>query len=238
MRESGLARRRCGQPALPCALKTTQFVLPLQRGSDGIDAGEESFPGSRVDVESRRQPVGGEGLGGEIDGDHCIRVDGDRLQALHYRLGQLNRQQADVHRVVAENVGKRGGDHGLEPPVLDGPHRVLPGGATPEVVPDDQDLGPTTPWIVDDELGPGRPIVVMGPVVEEEAPLAGSLDPLQELLGDYLIGVDIGTGQGDHGALNLAHRFHDQVLTSTKCPATAAAAAMAGLTRWVRAPRP
>ena len=80
----------------------------------------------------------------------------------------------------------------------------------------------------------------MGPVVEEKLPISVAFDSLQELLGDDLVGVDIGPVEGEHWAANHIHRLHlsSQSLTSTKWPATAAAAAIAGLTRWVLAPRP
>src|SRR6185437_5615183 len=69
---------------------------------------------------------------------------------------------------------------------------------------------------------------------------AGPLDPLEELLGDYLVGVDVGPVQNRYPALDHVKRSHPQLqsLMSTKCPSIAAAAAIFGLTRWVRPPLP
>ena len=83
-------------------------------------------------------------------------------------------------------------------------------------------------------------LAVADPVVEEELAEAGPLDPLEELLGDDLVGVDVGAVQHRHLALDHVDRPHLQLqsLMSTKCPSIAAAAAIFGLTRWVRPPLP
>src|SRR5262249_34128804 len=72
----------------------------------------------------------------------------------------------------------------------------------------------------------------------EELPVAGPLDSLQELLRDDLVGVDVGAVEHGDAALDPAHGLHASSRTSTKWPETAAAAAIAGLTRCVRPPAP
>src|SRR5262249_54247735 len=67
---------------------------------------------------------------------------------------------------------------------------------------------------------------------------AGPLDSLQELLRDDLVGVDVGAVEHGDAALDPAHGLHASSRTSTKWPETAAAAAIAGLTRCVRPPAP
>src|SRR5215210_8231664 len=79
------------------------------------------------------------------------------------------------------------------------------------------------------------------PVVEEELAVAGPLDPLQKLLGHDLVGVDVVSIEHRDPALDHVDRVHwhyDHSLMSTKWPSTAAAAAIFGLTRWVRPPAP
>src|SRR5439155_630153 len=99
------------------------------------------------------------------------------------------------------------------------------------------------------ELEPGIHAAVgaEAPIVEQGRTEAGALHPLQELLRNDLVGVDIGARQRGHGAAvaeeGLGHGAasspsHAHSRTSTSRPATAAAAAMGGLIKWVRPPRP
>ena len=54
-------------------------------------------------------------LGLEVHGQLDVRVGGDELEELAVRLGlDDDRQQAVLERVVAEDVGERGADHGAE----------------------------------------------------------------------------------------------------------------------------
>src|ERR1700729_4168309 len=78
------------------------------------------------------------------------------------------------------------------------------------------------------------------PVKEQEFPEPGPRDPLEELLGDDLIGVDVVSVQHRHLPGDRLDRFHhsSHSLMSTKWPSIAAAAAIWGLTRCVREPRP
>jgi hypothetical protein len=84
---------------------------------------------------------------------------------------------------------------------------VLARGAAAEVATGDQDR-------VRLELD----LTVADPVVEEELAEAGSLDPLEELLGDDLVGVDVGAVQHRDLALDHVYRSHAQLqsLMSTK----------------------
>ena len=126
------------------------------------------------------------------------------------------------------------------------PQSWIPQGACSRDDPEPK-LGPLTstlafrcPGRLRTKSGSRSPPGVLGPVVEEELPVAAALDPLEELFGHDLVGVDVAARQGSHGSRDRGDRIHlgSQVLTSTKWPATAAAAAISGLTRWVRPPRP
>src|SRR5207247_4317581 len=71
-------------------------------------------------------------------------------------------------------------------------------------------------------------------------PEARTRDRLQELLRDDGVGVDVVAVHRRHQSAVDGESFHgSQILrTSTKWPLRAAAAAIAGLTRWVRPPAP
>ena len=92
-----------------------------------------------------------------------------------------HRQQSDLHAVAVEDVGERGRDHGLEAEVLKRPRGVLARGPAAEVGPGHED-----------GVGLELDFAVADPVVEQELAEAGSLDPLQELLRDDLVGVHVG----------------------------------------------
>src|SRR6476660_1495942 len=89
----------------------------------------------------------------------------------------------------------------------------------------------------------------MSPVVKKEFSKTCALDTFQKLLGDDLVGVYVRSierrdqslvyAKGLHFVLNkkLA-QLKCQLRMSVKCPAMAAAAAIMGLTRCVRPPRP
>src|SRR6202012_4176913 len=74
--------------------------------------------------------------------------------------------------------------------------------------------------------------------------VAGAFDAFEELLRDDLVGIDVGDIEwgGDGGeSVDGDHYFasvNSQLRMSVKWPAMAAAAAIWGLTRWVRPPRP
>ena len=122
------------------------------------------------------------------------------------------------------------------------PRRVLARGAAAEVLAGHQDAGALIAWIVQHKIWIGFAVGVEAPVKKEKFAEAGALDALQELLGDDLVGVDIGAIERRHQCRYefemAASACYSQSRMSMKCPATAAAAAIAGLTRCVRPPRP
>ena len=76
---------------------------------------------------------------------------------------------------------------------------MLAGASAAEVFLGDEDLRALVVVLVEDELGVGLAgvgaLLDAAPVVEEELAVAGALDALEELLGDDLVGVDVGQRQ-------------------------------------------
>jgi len=85
--------------------------------------------------------------------------------------------------------------------VGESPRRVLAGAAAAEVFSGDEDLRSLMMVLVEDEglVGLARvgSVLDAAPVVEEEVAVAGALDALEELLGDDLIRIDVGTVERD-----------------------------------------
>src|ERR1700761_5454915 len=212
--------------ALPVTLVGGDGLVLLQGQRDVVQAVEKTVLDLRVDLEPSAPSRPAHLLGGQVD--LGLPRLGDR-PALIAR--QLDREQADLRAVGAEDVGEAGGDDRLKPVVLERPRRVLAAGATAEVAAGHED-------------GVLRqiPVGLLGPVVEEELPKAGALDPLEELLGDDLIGVDVVAAEHADASGDGLDRLHALTSShsrmSTKCPSMAAAAAICGDTRCDRAPRP
>src|SRR5919202_669134 len=154
------------------------------------------------------------------------------LAGPHERADLLARQpdgeQADLRAVGEEDVGEAFRDDRLEAVVLQRPRRVLARGPAAEVGPRDED-----------RVRRKVPAGLLRPVVEEEAPEARPLDPLEELLRDDLVRVHVGPVEHADRALDGADGLHQaQARMSTNRPSMAAAAAICGETRGVRPPRP
>src|SRR5205823_4692928 len=174
---------------------------------------------AREVVELEREAAGGARL--EVDGQ-LLAARRARHQLAHLRRGQLDGEEADLERVLAEDVAERRRDHRVEAVVLERPRRVLARRAAAEVAAREED-----PPMLPIQLEVG----ILAPVEEEELVEAGALDPLQELLRDDLVGVDVRTVEHDRRRGDRAERLH---AGTAKRPSSAVAAATSGLTRCVR----
>src|SRR5439155_24877000 len=75
-------------------------------------------------------------------------------------------------------------------------------------------------------------------VVEQELAVAVLARELEKPRRDDAIGVDVDRIVGRRDRRQFCELFHHSLRTSVRWPAIAAAAAIAGLMRWVRAPLP
>src|SRR4051812_33615645 len=225
-RQAGLqarGHRYSRTAAVALGLVAVDGVGLLQRERDLVEAFEQAP--ARLGLEFERHGAAVEAHFERLEVDLAIT---GRHQRAHLILGQHDRKQADLRAVGEEDVGEAGRDDGPEAVVLQRPRRVLARRAAAEVGPGGED-----------RVGRQVPVRVLGPVVEQELAEAGPLDPLEELLGDDLVGVDVGAVEHADRARDLLHRIHQlHSRMSTKWPPIAAAAAIWGETRWVRPPRP
>src|SRR5262249_8753586 len=131
-------------------------------------------------------------------------------------------------------------DH-FEAIVGQGPRRVLARGAATKVLAGQKDARFLMVRMIEHKILLGAPILIKTPVVKEKLAESGSLDAFEGLFRSDLVGVDVGADEGidETGVFSeWLHYLNSQCRTSVKCPVTAAAAAIAGLTRCVRPPRP
>src|SRR6478672_4053079 len=236
-------------------LEPANRFLFAQGQPDIVQTVQQAMLAEAVDLERVLHAIrSGHGLRRQVDGQR-VAIDGLALREQRIDLvgRQHDRQQAVLETVVVENVGEARRDDRAEAVFLQRPWRVFPRGAAAEVLAGQQHAGALVARRVEDELrverphavvAPGLADVEVAPFVEQVRSEAGALDRLQELLGDDLVGVDIGaverTGQAGVGGEGFHRNSQARIRsrTSTKWPATAAAAAIAGLTRCVRPPVP
>src|SRR5262245_24205660 len=232
---------------LALRLERADLVRVAQREPDLVEPVEQAVLAELVDVETEalRAIDGRDRLLLQIN--HQSKTGKRRSvveELVDLGLRQGDRQEAVLQRVVLEDLPERRCDYGAEAVVAQRPRRVLARGADAEVLAREQDLRALVARLVEHELG------VLAPRGEAGVAEAGALDRLQVLLRNDLVGVDVRAVERNNEGLHDGELVHLggagevtpcsylHVLTSTKCPAIAAAAAIVGLTRWVRPPTP
>src|SRR5437870_8498835 len=222
-----------------------------QRASDLIRSREQHLPAVGLHGERGAEPEAVvHALLFEIDGELILAACG--LMAAE-QLGDLLRQESHgdepvLTAVREEDVRERRREDRAEAVLAEGPDSVLARRAAAEVLPREEDARAPGVGAVELEVRVRATVGPEAPVVEQGGPEPGAFHPLEELLRNDLVGVHVGARQGrqttgvtheglHHGAAPPAPPA-PHLRTSTMCPATAAAAAMGGLMRWVRPPRP
>ena len=180
-----------------------EFGFVAQGEADVVEAIQQAVFAERVDVEVRVEAlVVGDGLGFEVDGELVLWIFGAAVeQRLYILFAEADEDDAVLARVREEDVGEGGRDDGEEAVLVERPCGVLARAAAAEVLSGDENLRAFVLGLVEDEVRPllddiGR-FGVVAPVEEEELAVAGALDALEELLGDDLVGVDVGQRQRD-----------------------------------------
>ncbi len=139
----------------------------------------------------------------DVDGELERRIGLHGVEERPVRRGvDLDRNQAGLRAVVAEDVREARRHHRLEPVVLEGPDRVLPRRADAEVGSGDEDGGSGVDLVVEHE------VAVVPPFREETRPEPGALDPLQPVRRDDLVGVDVRAVEGDRAPADDPYRAH------------------------------
>jgi len=145
----------------------------------------------------------------EIDGERGI---GAALGVVEQILQVLRRhahgQHAVLEAVVVEDVGEARRDDAADAEIQQRPGRMLPRGAAAEIGAGHQDRRLAVGRAVQHELRLLAAIPVITHLVEQVLAQAGSLDGLQELLGNDHVGVDIDHRQGRCDAGQTAEFLH------------------------------
>jgi hypothetical protein len=184
------------------AFEGGDFVGVLKRQCDVIEAVQQAMAAEGLDLEGAIEPVvvaqpAGLEVGGQLVSGILCRA---REQLVHCRIVQPDREHAVLEAVVVEDVGETRRDEHAKSVVGKRPGGVLAARATAEVAPRQEDAGTAVFGPVQLEIGIVRPVVVKPPIEEQVLSKAGSLDPLEELLGDDLVGIDVGPVHGSDEA--------------------------------------
>src|SRR6516225_2953349 len=233
-----------GHPPRSRALEPGDLSVVLQGESDRVQPVEQAVLLEPVDLEAvlSAEPIR-DRLRLEVHAQLIPLSRGGRIQDLpHPLLREGDRQKPDLRRIVREDVAKRRRDDHPEAVFLQRPGCMLAGRPAAKIPPG-HEHGPFAVFVpVQHEIRVRRPVVPVPLAGEEELPVPRPLDALQVPRGDDLVGVDIAAVERHHDARVLLERRHPPYTphsrTSTKWPATAAAAAIGGLTRCVRPPGP
>src|ERR1700722_5150948 len=165
-------------------------------------------------------------------------------------LRQGDEQDAILARVGMENIRERRRDHTAETVVRESPGRVFPRGSAAKVLARHQNFCIFILRLIQHKIRMRRArlrsLLNAPPIEEQKVLVSRALDTFEKLLRDNLIGIDVRAIEGRYQPFMLSERLHAKdstsrnchLRTSVKCPETAAAAAIAGLTRWVLPPRP
>ena len=161
---------------------------------------------------------GGHGLCGQVDIEAvALGRLGLLEQAIDHIGGQHDGQDAILEAVVEEDIGEGGRDDGAKTIVFQRPRRMFARRTATEVLPCQQDRGALVTRLIEHEIRIQRAIraiharlaaIEIAPFVERIRAEAGTLDRLQELLGDDRVGIDVGTIKRSDQAVKAGERLH------------------------------
>src|SRR5436190_9126999 len=220
----------------PLIRRDTRLVQ--QRPSDFVETAQQQLAAVWISAEPRLESaIVRDELLLEIDRQFMDSAFGAPDQRIHLRCRQAYRQKTVAITVRGEDVREGWRDDGTESVFGERPHGVLARRPATEVRTGHQNRRALRRRTVELEAGVGRAVGPVTPIAEQRGPEAGPLDAFQKLLGDDLIGIDVAPRQRDQASPVFREGLHHP-RTSTRWPSMAAAAAIIGLMRCVRPPRP
>src|SRR5208282_1539875 len=187
-------------------------VLVRERQRDIVETLEQALLLERLYLEMRRpSEIVGHGLLFEIDREPVgLVVSGGTKNMLDLAGRQRDRKETVLQTVVVEDIGEPRRDHRAEARVIERPHRVFARTAAAEVVAREQNRRALIARLVQRKIFVLAAVGIEPPVDEQSLLEAGTHHRFQKLLGDDLIGIDVGAIQRrDHPAeiLELLHRY-------------------------------
>src|SRR5712671_4819844 len=225
-------------------LELRDTVAVAERERNIVRAGQQAFLAELVDFEPVGRAVGScHRLRFKIDGDagsgRLLQQGAERRN----RLGiKRHRQQAILEAVVEKDIAEARRHHGPDTVIVERPDRMLARRPTAEIAVRDHNAGIPVDVPVEHEIRLRCAAIVEAQIMEQEMPEAVAALAPQETRRDDLVRVDVRHADRRGRSVQAKERLHHGLVanrrTSVSLPAMAAAAAIAGLIRWVRAPLP
>ena len=160
-----------------------------------------------------------------FDDPHEFRVDRSPNKhrafgyGAHLGLGQHDRQQAALERIIEKDIAVGRRNHHSETALEQRPGCMFTRGTAAEILPRHQHRGIAIARLIENEIGVARPVgaihlrlafVEVAPGIEQIRAEAGTPDRLQKLLGDDGIGVHIGAIHRRRDTGMQSEFFHDR----------------------------
>ena len=170
----------------------------LKRQGNVVEAFEQASLAERVNRERAGKPgIIAYRAGWQIDmepiGPPCrLRRPRPAEEFLDVLLREADRNHAVLETVVEKDVGEGRRDHNLETVIGQCPGGMLTARAAAEVAAGQEHTRSRDDRLVEFERGVRRPVGQKPPVEKEKLAETGPLDPLEELLGNDLVGIDVG----------------------------------------------
>src|SRR5215472_5228501 len=188
----------------------SNFGFVLQGQSNVVEAMQEAMSDERIQRKARAEFL-------TVPDFTLLQINAelvilDLLRSPHdgrnFGIGQLDSQEPVFGRIVGENVGKRRRNHRPEPKVHESPNRMFPRRSTPEILSRHQYACSRIARFVQHKVGILRSISPKAPVIEDKLSESGLFNPLQKLLGNDLISIDVNAVQRRHAPAVYPKWFH------------------------------
>src|SRR5260370_26307755 len=215
-----------------------------ERERNIVRAGQQAFLPERLDFKPVDRAVrSAHRLRFKINGE---MASGRPLQQGAERRDQLGskppRHQSILEPVVEKAVPDARRHHRPDAVIIERPDGVLARRPAAEIAVRDDNAGVPVGVLVEHESRRRCSAIIEAQIMKKEMPEAVAALAPQETRRDDLVGVHVRHADRHGGSVEAKERLHHGLVanwrTSVSLPATAAAAAIAGLIKWVRAPLP
>src|SRR5215472_6059088 len=217
------------------------LVGVLEGEPDVVEAFEQAHAVGGRDIEADIRPAGAaDALGSQIDRERRRAVDRNHAVRERGRVARFehDREQPVLQAVLAIDVGKAFRHDDADVVREHSPYRRLARGASAEIVAGHENAGVAELRLVEHEVGVLAAVIASACAHEQQRLVVG-LEASHRLHRRDLVGVDVVPHERYGDAGMSRERLHQpcpdmSCRTSAMRPATAVAAAVAGLTRCVR----